>query len=134
MCDIEVRRADGWYRAATARERMHASKLFRDENRDQSADQRGGLYLRAEYYETSEMNHCFPLGGCGTFIFQLFKIYRGAKVDAVSASECPARNFVKSKLQKQEGIMAGQVKPIPKGFHTVTPYLTVNDGARALDF
>src|SRR5579862_5190127 len=26
------------------------------------------------------------------------------------------------------------VKPIPQGFHSVTPYLTVNDGARALDF
>ena len=24
--------------------------------------------------------------------------------------------------------------PIPRGYHTVTPYLTVNDGARALDF
>lgn len=24
--------------------------------------------------------------------------------------------------------------PIPAGYHTVTPYLTVNDGARALDF
>lgn len=30
--------------------------------------------------------------------------------------------------------MAGQVKPIPEGYHTVTAYLTVNDGARALDF
>jgi len=26
------------------------------------------------------------------------------------------------------------VKPIPQGFHSVTPYLTVNDAARALDF
>ena len=26
------------------------------------------------------------------------------------------------------------VPPIPRGYHTVTPYLTVNDGARALDF
>jgi PhnB protein len=26
------------------------------------------------------------------------------------------------------------VKPIPEGYHTVTPYLTVNDGARAIDF
>ena len=30
--------------------------------------------------------------------------------------------------------MPTQVKPIPQGFHTVTPYLTVNDAARALDF
>ena len=30
--------------------------------------------------------------------------------------------------------MPGQVKPIPQGFHSVTPYLTLNDAARALDF
>ncbi len=30
--------------------------------------------------------------------------------------------------------MAGKVKPIPDGYHTVTPYLIVNDGGRALDF
>src|SRR5579864_2639355 len=30
--------------------------------------------------------------------------------------------------------MPGQVKPIPQGHRTVTPYLTLNDAARALDF
>ena len=30
--------------------------------------------------------------------------------------------------------MAGQVKPVPEGYHTVTPYLTVNDGAKAIEF
>jgi len=30
--------------------------------------------------------------------------------------------------------MPTQVKPIPQGFHSVTPYLTLNDTARALDF
>ena len=30
--------------------------------------------------------------------------------------------------------MPSQVKPIPQGFHSVTPYLTLNDAARALDF
>jgi len=30
--------------------------------------------------------------------------------------------------------MPNQVKPIPQGYHTVTPYLTVNDAARAIDF
>lgn len=30
--------------------------------------------------------------------------------------------------------MPTQVKPIPQGYRTVTPYLTVNDAARALDF
>jgi PhnB protein len=27
-----------------------------------------------------------------------------------------------------------RVSPIPAGYHSVTPYLTVNDGARAMDF
>jgi PhnB protein len=30
--------------------------------------------------------------------------------------------------------MARQVKPIPEGYHTATPYLTVSDGARAIEF
>jgi PhnB protein len=30
--------------------------------------------------------------------------------------------------------MAGQVRPIPEGYHTATPYLTVKDGARAIEF
>ena len=30
--------------------------------------------------------------------------------------------------------MPNHAKPIPKGYRTVTPYLTVNDAARALDF
>lgn len=30
--------------------------------------------------------------------------------------------------------MPSQAKPIPQGYRTVTPYLTVNDAARALDF
>jgi len=30
--------------------------------------------------------------------------------------------------------MASRVKEIPKGFHTVTPYLTVTDSARAIEF
>ena len=30
--------------------------------------------------------------------------------------------------------MANQVKPIPTGYHTATPYLTLNDSKRAIDF
>ena len=30
--------------------------------------------------------------------------------------------------------MPTQVKPIPDGYHTVTPYLTVRDAAKAIDF
>jgi PhnB protein len=30
--------------------------------------------------------------------------------------------------------MASQVKPIPEGYHTATPYITVRDAAKAIDF
>jgi PhnB protein len=30
--------------------------------------------------------------------------------------------------------MAGRAKPIPQGYHSVTPYLVVNDAARAIEF
>jgi len=30
--------------------------------------------------------------------------------------------------------MRHSVQPIPKGYHSVTPSLVVNDGARAIDF
>ncbi len=30
--------------------------------------------------------------------------------------------------------MSNDVKPIPEGYHTVTPYLTIRDAAAALDF
>jgi PhnB protein len=30
--------------------------------------------------------------------------------------------------------MAGKVKPIPDGYHSITPYLIVDDGARAIEF
>jgi PhnB protein len=34
----------------------------------------------------------------------------------------------------KERIMSNEVKPIPDGYHSVTPYLIVNDGARAIEF
>ncbi len=30
--------------------------------------------------------------------------------------------------------MAGKVKAIPEGWHSVTPFLCVNDAARAIEF
>ena len=30
--------------------------------------------------------------------------------------------------------MPSQVKPIPQGFHSVTPYLTLNDASRAIEY
>jgi PhnB protein len=36
--------------------------------------------------------------------------------------------------EKKEESMTKQVKPIPEGYHSVTPYLAVQDGAQAIDF
>jgi uncharacterized glyoxalase superfamily protein PhnB len=37
-------------------------------------------------------------------------------------------------FRKEGSIMAGKVTPIPEGFHTLTPHLTVRDCAKAIDF
>src|SRR4030095_12404983 len=39
-----------------------------------------------------------------------------------------------SPRREQEMSMASKVKPVPEGYHNVTPYLIVNGAARALDF
>src|SRR5712691_1353507 len=41
-------------------------------------------------------------------------------------------DFVTDTFPLEEDSMA--VQPIPKGYHTLTPYLTVRDGARAIEF
>src|SRR6266849_5200234 len=40
---------------------------------------------------------------------------------------CPA-------IKKRRQIMTTQAKPIPEGFHTVTPGLVVRDAAKAIEF
>jgi len=40
----------------------------------------------------------------------------------------------REKTNKRNFIMNANVKPIPDGFHTLTPYLTVKGGAEAIDF
>jgi len=48
------------------------------------------------------------------------------------AKKAPARAKAKGKAKARPA--AKKVSPIPPGYHTVTPYLTVNDGAGALEF
>jgi len=48
------------------------------------------------------------------------------------AKKAPARAKAKGKAMARPA--AEKVSPIPPGYHTVTPYLTVNDGAGALEF
>ena len=42
--------------------------------------------------------------------------------------------LLRTRFKKGEGFMAGNVKPIPEGFRTVTPHLTVSDGNAAIEF
>src|SRR5712671_5456462 len=44
-----------------------------------------------------------------------------------SGQSCPA-------IKKKEYTMTTTVKPVPEGFHTVTPAIVVRDAAKAIDF
>ncbi len=35
---------------------------------------------------------------------------------------------------RQETMMAGQAKPIPDGYHTVTPHMVIRDAGKAIEF
>lgn len=48
----------------------------------------------------------------------------------MSEQEQPPKSKRKSSTSRRSKTLAG----IPKGFHTVTPYLVVNDGAEAIEF
>jgi PhnB protein len=49
------------------------------------------------------------------------------------AKSAKAKNARRSKPAARKAAPK-RVAPVPAGYHAVTPYLTVNDGARALDF
>ena len=59
---------------------------------------------------------------------------------AAGLRDFPREDFkqqLKSELQRKASSMASlanQVKPIPEGYHTATPYLIVEHAARALEF
>jgi PhnB protein len=37
-------------------------------------------------------------------------------------------------LAEEDGAMTSQAKPIPDGYHTITPYLSINGAANAIEF
>jgi hypothetical protein len=39
-----------------------------------------------------------------------------------------------SELQKRERKMTTRIKPIPEGFHTLTPHLVVKGASQAIEF
>jgi PhnB protein len=42
--------------------------------------------------------------------------------------------LIAAQYTKETALMIDKVKPIPDGYHTLTPYLIVHDGARAIEF
>src|SRR5215472_17466936 len=50
----------------------------------------------------------------------------------LSTARTPERHRPDAKQRR--GFMTNQVKPIPEGYHTATPYLIVKDAARAIEF
>ena len=51
-----------------------------------------------------------------------------------ATKRAPVRAKAKARPQTQPRAKAKKVQPVPAGYHTVTPYLTVSDGAGALAF
>src|SRR5437016_3908452 len=65
-------------------------------------------------------------------MWRSFRRTPGARTELMSTKRrryMPKEAKVKAKTKKKP-----RVKPIPKGYHTATPYLFVNDAARAIDF
>jgi PhnB protein len=51
-----------------------------------------------------------------------------------ATKQAPARAKTKARPKAPPRAKAKKVQPVPAGYHTVTPYLTVSDGAGALTF
>src|SRR5258708_19797276 len=58
------------------------------------------------------------------------------RVESVMLSSCRQRQSrtILSSHQDKGVKMANSVKPVPEGFHAVTPALVVRDAAKAIDF
>src|SRR5579872_6911700 len=57
-----------------------------------------------------------------------------AKKKTLAAKKKPLAKTKKVTAKKTVKRKVKKVAPIPKGFHTVTPYLIVNGGMRAIEF
>jgi PhnB protein len=56
---------------------------------------------------------------------------------AASLKDFPDESFekrLKSDLQRRAAMPTSAVAPVREGFHTVTPYITVAEGSRLIDF
>jgi PhnB protein len=78
-------------------------------------------------FERKSWKYIFINGGYMTVAFIVMGLILGAWQSKSSAapSSTPAAAVQPA---------AGKVKPIPKGYHSVTPYMVVRDAAKAIDF
>src|SRR5439155_658343 len=58
----------------------------------------------------------------------------GRKAQALTEALMAARKAKARRPARAKRPAAARVRPVPAGYHTVTPYLTVDDGARAIEF
>src|SRR5260221_12025766 len=83
--------------------------------------------------------HFIPVSGSLVF----YEIFKSAAPQASRMIGLPSRQrplehvvfrTIESSHQKKEENMTTSAKPIPEGFHSVTPGLVVRDAAKAIDF
>jgi PhnB protein len=65
---------------------------------------------------------------------QVFHLCFRPLTDRRSGAIFAGLQLCRENTNKRTLIMNAKVKPIPDGFHTLTPYLTVKGGAEAIDF
>ncbi|MGH9631160.1 MAG: VOC family protein [Bryobacteraceae bacterium] len=72
-------------------------------------------------------------GASEPFIPELYSLVRIAG----ALREMPARRFqsrLRAELQRRAVIMTAAITPVREGFRTVTPYITIAEGARLIEF
>jgi hypothetical protein len=47
---------------------------------------------------------------------------------------CAYTRIAFDNVSLERGHMSGEVNPVPEGFHTVTPYMTIKDASAAIEF
>jgi PhnB protein len=77
-------------------------------------------------FERKSWKYIFINGGYMTVAFVLMGLILGVWRTQGSAATPP--------LAAVEKPAAGKVKPVPEGYHSVTPYLVVRDAPKAIDF
>jgi hypothetical protein len=52
----------------------------------------------------------------------------------ITSESCFKNGYVDAAPPKEEKPMAAKIKPVPDGYHTVTPYLVVSNAGKAIEY